>query len=466
MSAYLKGSLLPGLAALLGGCALEPPATGADPVRARTAAMDLPSASQQPRRDGVAETAARWWTSLDDPVLAGLIDRALEDGFEVRLAATRFRAAEARLAGARAGLLPQLDARVSVDATQGGRGDDAGRGDETAVSAGLQARWQVDLFGALRNSVAAAEARAGSRAALQRDVERLLVRDVARAYITYRTLQGRRRLSEDSIARLEAALSRIDRLREAGYASRFDAARSRRQLHEQRAEARALETAAREAVNALAVLIAMGPGELSRRLEGDAELPARPPAAPLPDLARLIAHRPDLRAANAGLEAAAFEVAASRGGLYPSLDIRLDLNATRTAVDGLDPVLAGLVSQLAAPLLGRGRRLAAVDGASARLDTARVAYERAALNVITELDSARARLSGTRKVLAERAAARDAAETSLALSRRLFEVGETGYLDVLIAERDLTGAETAWLTARRDALQAWIDYTAAIAPAW
>jgi len=155
---------------LLAGCA----AVGPD---YRAPQPELPAAWSQPDTPQPPPAApdSRWWRRFDDPVLSGLVERALAANPDVRIAAARLRAARAASAQAESLLWPSVGAYGSATRSSSG-----GQGAVSHYGLGFDASWEIDLFGGLRRGAEAAGAGAQASAATLAATQVSLAAEVAR----------------------------------------------------------------------------------------------------------------------------------------------------------------------------------------------------------------------------------------------------------------------------------------------
>lgn len=467
----------PCLAAVtLVGCTIEPTRVDPEAIRERMAKWTLPSEKAAEallvRVPYTSENASPWWEAFDDPILAWLVKRAQDNAFDVRTAVTRVAEAQARLRAAQADLLPTVNLNASLELEQPDLPSDRinRRSVQSDATVGLGLDWQVDLFDQTKTSIKAAEARAGSAEALVRDLQRVITSEVVANYVQVRSLQARGRLSRDSEIRRTQNVTRAEALLERSYGTSLDVSRSQNQLFQTRADGTTLSSGEVALSNRLAVLTAQPLDNVRSSLVVTAPLAMPPNKAPFPTIAQLLAQRPDLRASEQALVAAALDVDASKAALYPNLNLRADIFSTAIGAGRLLPalnVLSGrILSNLAVPLLNRGRLLAEVDASTARLDGALIAYENAVVNVVSEIDTALNSLKRSRDIHQLRMNAARAAREAAEASRNLFLAGEVDYVSVVVAEQTRSAAEDAALSAERDAVLAYVTYMSAVAPAW
>lgn len=473
-----RSSLL--LALLLGACTVGPdyagpPATAADAVaRGRFA--------RAPADTNPAPGLARWWEGLDDAQLTALVDDALRYSPTINQAAARIREAEAQLRQQRRGRLPSVSANATViDArlpgvglgqqSAGGQGS-GGQGGSTGLdfyNLGLNASWELDLFGGGRRGVEQSRATAAARVADLADAQVSLSAQVADAYVTLRDVQQRIRLNAAAtdLQRRQLALSRQ---REAqGTASRLDLERLRSQLEQTEAEAIPLAAQADEALDQLSVFTGRTPGSLDAALAAPAPVPLPPRQVAVGDPAALIARRPDVRAAERQLAAATAGVGVSKAKELPGIRFLglLGLGGTSPG-DVLD---LGNLTTLAAPslswsFLDFGRARAATRVSEAQRDAADAAYRQAVLEALGEAETALSRFGNTRAQLGQLARVEATATRAAALNRQRVAAGTTTLIDQLDVERQQLSARIAVAQARGQLTRSYVAVAKALGLGW
>ncbi len=409
-----------------------------------------------------ATLEAQWWQGFGDPQLSLVVERALERNPDIAIAAGRVREARAAELNARAALLPTLDASggVSQARTVNAFGQPS---ESTGAQPQVQAAWEIDLFGRLADSRAAARAQwIASQAA--RDGVRLSVASTAASgYVTLLALDGRLKVTRETLAARSDSLRLIRRRVEAGYSPKLELEQAEADYQ---AAAR-LIPAAREAIvrqeNALQLLTGDLPGPVTRGASLDALLTAPVPEG-LPS--QLLTRRPDVAQAEASLVATDRSLAAARKRFLPS--VRLT-GAGGLAISSLlgDPItIWSIGGSVLAPLFQGGRLQAGVESAAAQRDQAAETYRRAALTAFREVDDALAGVVSADEQLRINRAQRAALAESYRLARNRYRAGYSPFLEQLDAQRGLLSAELSLVQARSDALNARVTLYRALGGGW
>ena len=262
---FLPGSITLFAALILAGCAAVgpdylPPDPSVLPTWHTPLEGGLTPGDMDPRM------LANWWTTLNDPELSSLIERAVAGNLDLKNAGAKVREARARRGISRADLFPTLD--VTGSATRSRGSEETGGGNTRELyAAGFDAGWEVDIFGGLRRSMEAAEANLQASREGLRDVLVSLVSEVALNYVESRTYQARLAVAE---ANLEAQQETYELTRwryEAGLIDELALEQARYNMESTRSQIPTLRSGLEETKNRLAVLLGERPGMIHRELE-------------------------------------------------------------------------------------------------------------------------------------------------------------------------------------------------------
>lgn len=426
-------------ALMLAGCAsLQRP----DTATPGPAVVAVPAAWNVAPAPGPADPLSAWWRRFDEPLLPGLIEQALHGGTgntDVAAAAARLRQARAQHKLAEAGQSLSVTAGGSA---QAGRGD--GRATSRQFGADIDARWEADLWGGTAAGVRAASASAEAVAAQLAGTQVAVAAEVALNLLQLRGTQARLAIAQQNLDSQRQTLQTVLWRHEAGLVTALDVEQARTTVEQLRAQLPGLQTSATQAMNALAVLTGQAPGALAAELA--ARTPALPPATP-PDLAlalpaEVLRQRPDLRAAERQLRAAAARVDAADAGRLPSLTLggSIGLNALSLGALGGSGV-ASLLASVSVPLFDAGRLQAQVQQQEAARDEAQANYRATLLAALQEVEDTLVALRGTREQLAAQQAAAAAAQRAAQIAEQRYRSGLVDFPNVLQTQRTLLSAQ-------------------------
>jgi NodT family efflux transporter outer membrane factor (OMF) lipoprotein len=393
---------------------------------------------------GDAERLARWWESFGDEQLTALVRRALEGNLDVRTAISRVREARAATRATRTQLRPSADATGSArgSGAQGsGTGSEAGIGGVTqSYSLGIDASWELDVFGGIRSTVDAARATADAREADLQDVLISLTAEVALDYIDIRSLQRRVEIARSNVDLQQQTLELTQFRAQAGLATDLDVQQALSNVENTRAQIALLESQVSQSIHAIAILVGRPPADLNAELASPVPIPEAPLEATLGVPADALRRRPDVRSAERQVAAQAAQVNAARADLYPSFrlagSIGLDsLSIARLLVPG-----AGFWSanpSASTRLFDRRQLRENLVVQSERQEQAARNYETVVLRALQEVEDSLAALAQEQVRRDHLTAATNAAQQAADLSLQLYTAGLRDFRDVLDAQRSL-----------------------------
>lgn len=455
-------------AVLLSGCATPPLRPYAPPKLSTPAGWTSAQAA-----DSTEEVAdlGRWWTGFHDPVLDRLIQRALTDNLDLRIASQRLLAARANREAVAAARAPHLGVLGGAQVQRSSRSVDwpRGIGQSDVETLQLEASWEPDLFGRLRASVALADAQVGWVQEDRRAILTALLADLASHYVELRSAQRRQAIAEANVQRLEASYRTVARLRAAGLSGGANLAQARAEWQIAQAQAPIWRARIAQHSHTIELLVGAAPGELEGSLAGaESEVPVAPhlPATAPADILR---ERPDVRVAERRLAASAAKANIAVADLAPRVRIPLNLGLSATGVGPLvsgESVIWSLAGSVAQTLSDGGQRKARVRAADATTQADVLAYELALRGALRDVEDALALVrkeDRRQSVLVEAVKDSQVAFDRASLERR---AGTIDYLDLLVAQRALHAAQDALAESRASQALSMIKLAKALGGGW
>ena len=391
---------------------------------------------------------ADWWLRFDDPLLASLVGKALESGTSVRSAQASLRQARALRDVAAGALWPALGSSASVQ-----RGRAAGNSTANNFQVGLDASWELDIFGANRSGLAAGNAAARASAASLGDVQVSVAAEVALDYIALRGAQTRLAIANANLESQQETLQITDWRLQAGLVTSLESEQARTLVEQTRALLPALQTSVDQNRHALAVLTGQPPAALLAVLADAGPIPRAADGLALNIPAETLRQRPDVRAAEYQVTAAVARVAQAEAARAP--DFRLGGNLGLSAVSlgalsGGSSVVSALLAGVTLPLFDGGALRAQVRAQQAVLDQARLAYEAAVLTALKDVEDALVALKGDRARLLGLQNAAQSADNAALLARQRYGSGLVDFQVVLETQRTRLNTQDAVAAARAD----------------
>ena len=445
------GGLAPTLLALvlLAGCTVGP-----DYVAPQESAPAAWSAEADEGLTPDAEVLTEWWTSLDDPLLVALIERAAAANHDLRVATSRVREARAFFSVARSRGLP--DVGTAATYTRSGISEEGvGLGpvavnqglvdrEEDFYEVGFDASWELDVFGGVRRSRQAATARAEAAKENRRDVLRTVLAEVARGYVELRGAQRRLEVARDNLRIQQESLELVESKVKTGLARPLELEQARAQLESTRSAIPGFQAQVRAGAHRLGVLIGEQPDALIAELEAARAVPTPPEAVPVGLPSDLLRRRADVRRAERQLAAATADVGVAVADLYPRFLLAGAAGREAGSASDLGSASAGtwfIAPRVTLPVFQGGRIRANIRATEARHEQALARWEQSVLLAIEESETALVLYARERETSRSLAEAVAASRRAVELAEVLYSRGLSDYLVVLDAQRTLNDVE-------------------------
>jgi NodT family efflux transporter outer membrane factor (OMF) lipoprotein len=454
--------------AVLTGCAsvgpdYVPPASNAPGAWHHAAASSQPATRVLATGD-----LSQWWQGFNDPLLTELIAEALRASPDLRSAQARLREARARRGVARADYYPSLSASADASRTQSSRQVGAGTTREL-YDAGFDASWEVDVFGGVRRSVEASQAEVEAAMASLQDTQVSLAAEVATNYVDLRTLQARLRIARDNLTSQSETLQLTDWRAQAGLVSVQDVEQARSNREQTRAQVPILEAGIATAEHSLDVLLGLDPGTLHPRLDTEAGLPSLPAEIAVGIPADTLRQRPDVRVAERQLAAATALVGVAKAALYPSFRLTGSIGLEALTASGLGDggaTITSLLGGVTAPIFEGGRLRSQVEVQDALREQAQIAYEKAVLGALQDVENALVDLAHNRDRSEALSNALEAARLANLLAQRRYAAGLIDFQTVLDTDRSVLTLEDNLAGSRADSVRDVIRLYKSLGGGW
>jgi NodT family efflux transporter outer membrane factor (OMF) lipoprotein len=436
------------IAFALSGCAVGPEYLTPDAVL--PASFTVPPASNEPGSRGASPDQWRWWSTLRDPQLNSLITRALENNLDLKIALDRLQQARLQLVAIGSLALPEVNGGggggvgSGTDETKGRAAQALRAGDNSTglksitEIGGLDATWEIDVFGKIARRFEAQTYTAEALKEAHDWVYVVIAADVARLYFDLRARQERLAILNRDIeaARrvLDLAQTRLDR----GLTNELDVTLAKRQVATLEADVEPLKALIAASSYAIAVLVGEYPETLARDLRRPSAIPRLPPRAPVGLPVDLLRRRPDIREAERYLAAAVADIGARTADLFPSLVITAAAGAQGGPRSGSTVPITWIDSvgpSINAPILDFGALDARIEIADYRAHELATAYKQTILIAVQQVDEANTNYRSYRQSLKSLDVAVEAARQATKIASERYDRGLTDFLNVLDAER-------------------------------
>lgn len=449
----------------------RPPAVVEAPAPAQ---WQTPLAAARPHA-GALPVLADWWRQAGDPVLDALIAAAQTASPTVASAAARIVEARAARVQAGAALAPTLDGTLSLSrgntlSGAGGGSGSAALPSFTNAQAGLQASWELDLFGGLAAGRDAASARLDASQAQWHDARVAVAAETANTYFAERACARQLQVAaSDAASRRESA--RLTGLSsQAGFAAPADAALARASAADASARLTQQRTQCALQRQALVALTGWDAAALAQQLDArptDLALPALQAVDSVP--ARALAQRPDVYAAELAVAAASADAGAAQAQRYPRLSLSGNIAALHVRGGGAGETLNSWSIgplQLTLPIFDGGTRAANAASAQARYDEAVALYRAKVRQGVREVEEALLRLQDSDLRASDADSAVTHYQTSFDAAQARYDSGLASLFELEDARRTLFAAQTARVALQRERAEAWVALYRALGGGW
>jgi outer membrane protein, multidrug efflux system len=423
-----------------------------------------------------------WRAFFTDPNLQNLLDTALAGNFDLQIAARRIQQMQAGVLAAEAPLRPTVEAAGATSLRKFGFYTMDGAGNATTditpgklipehlpdFFVGLQAGWEIDLWGKLRNLKEAAAARFLASVEGKNLVQTQIVAAIAEAYFNLQSLDAQASILEEYITLQQNALDLVRVQKEAGAANELAVKQFENQLLDLRGLRIDLEQQMVENESLINFLagrfpqpIARTPLFLSQNL---------PPVAQVGIAPALLENRPDIRAAALELAASKADLNAARALFYPSLNIGAVVGAQAFRPDFLVTKPASLMYNLAggmvAPLVNKRAIRAEFNRADGYQLEALAAYHQTIVNAYTEVFNQVSFLKNLEQQFSLKTEQSTTIEQAVGISSDLFRTGRANYLDVLTAQQNALETRLELVDLRLRQWQSSVNLYRALGGGW
>jgi multidrug efflux system outer membrane protein len=463
------------IAVLVTGCALQPVyQRPAAPVTAYPVGEAYKTLGGGPGRATLPAGDIGWRNFLVDARLQRLVELALQNNRDLRVAVLNMQKVQAQYRIQRAALFPQVNAGASAS-SKSTPADVSPSGNSTSnstlsrsYSADLSASWEIDFFGRLRSLSDAALEQYLASAYGRQAAEILLVAQVADQYLTVLAYDEALAVTQKTLETAQASYKIVKLQFDTGTASELDLRLSQTTVEQALANHAAQVRLRAQAENALVLLVGQ---PLPQDLPPAVRLDAQPILADIPAglPSDLLARRPDILQAEAMLRSENANIGAARAAFFPRIALTGSLGTASSTLAGLFAAGSGawsFVPSLIAPIFNAGANQANLDVAVLQKDIGIAQYEKSIQTAFREVSDGLAARGTYDDQLAALLRYTDAQQRRLELANMLYANGIDSYLNVLTAQTDLYNAQQALVTGRLNRLTSLVDLYRALGGGW
>jgi len=477
------GALLVGLAVSLTGCTVGP--------NYKRPPVSVPEAYRQPADDrstnpptqppgpaaGATTTGGqkapaslgdeKWWEVFEDKELQGLIRTALENNYDVRIAAARVLEAQAQVGIVRADQFPTLSAGGNVSSQQTPKVGPIPSFEITQGQVNTAAAWNLDFWGKYRRATEAARANLLANKWAQKEVIATLVASVATDYFVLRQLDLQLEISKRTLSSRRDSLQLTQTLEQHGINSLLDVRQSEQLVYTAAAEVPDLERQITQEENAISILLGRNPGDIPRGLKLTEQPHA--PEVPVGLPSSLLARRPDILQAEENLIAANAQIGVARAAYFPQISLTGTAGYQSVALTNLFSGPAGVwnvVASVSQPIFEGGRLKSNVRLAEAQREQLVLTYQQVIQGAFRDVSNALVAYRKNREFRIQQEHLTESAQDAARLSEVRFKAGTTDYLEVLTNNTNYFSAELNLAQAEGNELIALVQLYQALGGGW
>ncbi len=393
-----------------------------------------------------------WENVFTDPMLADLINRALANNKDLNNARLNVEIAHAQMQGARLSYLPSV-----AIAPNGAGASYAGSDINWTYQLPAQVSWEIDVFGKILNRKRNAEAAYRMSEEYARAARSQIISGVAYTYYAIAAVNSQLELSRTTAKSWHESVEVMKNLKLAGRVTEAAVVQSTAQYYSICASITDLEVQLDQLNNTLSLLLNELPQNWNITTTLDFKRPELVRASiPIAELAS----RPDVAAAEQALAVAYYATNQARAAFYPGLSITANggfTNLLGSFIKNPGDWFYQLAGSLAIPLFSRGQNIAGLKAAKAQQKQALNNFEYAILNASAEVSDALTvyeKSAEKEQLLIQQVAN---LEKSVEYTQDLLQYSTGTYLEVLTAQQNLLGAQTAFISSRLSQVRAFIN---------
>jgi multidrug efflux system outer membrane protein len=409
----------------------------------------------------------KWWEVFQDEQLRSIIRTALQQNYDVRIAASRILAAQAQLGITRADQFPSVAGGAAISDARSAKSAFLPAFEGSTGQLNVSAAWELDFWGKYRRATEAARANLLGSEWARQEVLATLVANTSRAYFQLRALDLELEISKRTLTSRQESLRLTQILADRGSTSMLDVRQAEQLVFTAAAEIPALEQEIEQQENLISTLLGKNPGDVPRGQKLTEQ--AQPPEVPPGLTSSLLERRPDIREAEQQLVVANAQIGVARAAYFPQISLSGSSGFQTAALTSLFTGPAGtwnFGASLTQPIFTAGKIRSNVRFAQAQQQTALLFYQQTIQVAFRSVSDALIAYRKTREFRAQEELLFQSAQDSARLSHLRYTGGVTGYLEVLTNETNAFSAELGLVQAQLNELLALVQLYEALGGGW
>ena len=391
----------------------------------------------------------QWWTEFNDPNLTSLIERSIKSNLDLKLAEQRIRQARATLGIVESPFWPTADVTASYTRNRAGGPNPV---KTSLFQTGLDAVWELDIFGGSRRNIESAQADILASIEDRRDALVTLTSEVALNYVQLRGFQQEIIIAQDNLKAQQHSAEVVRKRYEGGFVSALDVANADAQVASTLSQIPSLETSALQAIYNISVLLGQQPSSLLEELSPYSSIPLTPPEIPTGLPSEMLRRRPDVRAAEARIHSATAQIGVATADLFPKFNLAgsITTQANRPGKLRWDQRAWSFGPSVDWQIFAAGRVWSNIEVQKALQQQAVLDYKKTVLTALQDVENALIAYSNEQhryKALIDAVAAN---RKAVELSIKLYTEGQIEFLNVLVAQSSLYSSEDTLVQSTRN----------------
>lgn len=404
-----------------------------------------------------------WREYFTDPYLQQMIEEGLQQNFDLRIAYTRIKQAEASLGMARAAYFPSAalagqvqHSRYSV--TNEGKKDVLGV-TSNQYSLGIAVQWEADIWGKINRQHRAKYAQFLSSYAYRNLIQTSLISNIAISYYSLLALDEQLKITKEMVSILEESVETMQALMDAGMLNGAAVEQSKSLLYSTQVSVPGLESQIRQLENSLSVMLGRKPEAVLRRTLQEQTVPTRLSYG-VPT--QMLANRPDVMQAELGFRSAFEMTNVAQASFYPSITLNSGsmIGFGASALSSFfkpENLFASIIGGLTQPLFAKNQLMGQLKISKAQQEEALLSFQKTVLSAGQEVSDILFTFESSLKKNEVRTKQVEATSTAVYYTQELLKAGEANYTEVLSAEQNLLQAQLGQVSDKLEQLQATVN---------
>ncbi len=391
-----------------------------------------------------------WWESYHDPILSSLINRAKDSNLDLKQAVSKIRQARASRTTIASSLFPSINSSATFQESDSDF--NATSNNSGLFQAGLDASWELDIFGGIRRNIESADAEIIVQVENRNDLIVTLTSEVALNYLSLRGFQQELVITNLNLAAQKKSVDVTEKLFNAGFTGKLDYLNATAQLATTESQVPSLEANIQKTIYTLSVLLGLEPEVLNAELLPLGTIPSVPAEIAVGLPSELLRRRPDIRQAEARLHSATAKIGVAVADLFPKFTLNGSINVQANSASNLtagDNSFWSFGPGVSLPIFNAGKLRANVKIQEEIQEQALIEYEKTILKALKETNSALVDYQREQESRLTLEQAVNANLQAVEIAQELYRTGQTDFLNVLVTQRSLYSTQSALIQSTR-----------------